>query len=700
MRADMALTIAFITLEDDSFSKPEQRIAFSVVDKDSAAGTNDRYSSLSYITAVRFGRGTAKDPAKARQLLEARLDKDKNAIPMLADMLAKGEGGPTDAKRALSMLRDEKARYVRGAPTILAGLLLDGKVVGRRPQEAIRVLSNSWELADQIRLAGLLIDYQTQLDNPKRLLEPLTAAAGAGEPGAAIALAKLKLSDNSQFSDVDGARALLKSLADAGDREALWLYAGSQYANLDSSSSNPYRREGGLSDDDLRKLINDGIEKKEPQAFLLRARLVRKGVLYPQDDQAATAMLISAANLGDVEAMVLLGNAYADGLGIPKNPRERLHAWREAARRGSLAARQNLGNAFTFDTFDKLMTLDEGVTAPLALYINSEDRRAGAFISDDTMAEVRIGTMFNFGSRAMEAGTAAVADAVMNAFREAPAGLDDKTLVTLGKAFPDEIRIAIEKKLKSDGFYAGDTNGNFGADVRKALAAWVDAKGPMTDMATADAKQDNVPKAKKDELIDPDMLTRVRDRAFKDGMAAKTDRQKLTAISALNALAQYGDMAPRWALVRNYHQAQVVRKVVSPAEITRYGLDVLVTRPEGADKAEFEFIFDVSQIYQDRQIRAFGSAVLAAIRDDTRLQDPLKLGGIMQQFVFAPGACDAVLDAAKKARIKDLGEDGCDETSMSALIAFAKARGPAGADAAARKAAVTEIKAMDAEAGK
>jgi hypothetical protein len=129
-------------------------------------------------------------------------------------------------------------------------------------------------------------------------------------------------------------------------------------------------------------------------------------------------------------------------------------------------------------------------------------------------------------------------------------------------------------------------------------------------------------------------------------------------------------------------------------------LDVLVTRPEGADKAEFEFIFDVSQIYQDRQIRALGSAVLAAIRDDTRLHDPLKLGGIMQQFVFAPGACDAVLDAAKKARVKDMGQDGCDETSMSALIAFAKARGPAGVDTAARKAAVVEIKAMDAEAGK
>lgn len=702
MRAGMALAIASMTLEDDSFPKPEQRIAFGIVDRDSAAGTKNEYSSLTYIAAVRFGRGTAADPVKARRMLEARLDKygDKNAMPMLAEMLAKGEGGPADPKRALSMLRDGNVRTLRGAPAILAGLLLDGKIVGRQPQEAIRALARSWDLADEIRLAGLLIDYQTQLDNADRLVASLTQAAAVGEPGAAIALARLKLSDNSQFTDIDGARALLKPLADAGDRAALWLYAGSQYANLAASSSNPYRRDGGLDDGDLRKLIDDGMEKKEAEAFLLRARLVRKGVLYPQDDEAATKMLISAANLGSVEAMVLLGNAYSEGLGIPKNPRERLHAWREAARRGSLAARQNLGNAFTFDTFDKLMTLDEGVTGPLVLYINSVDRGAAGFMADDTMASVRLGTIFSFGSRAMEAGTAAVADAVMNAFREAPAGLDEKTLVTLGKAFPDEIRVAIEKKLKSEGFYGGDANGNFGADVRKALAAWVDAKGPLAETAVADARQDTAPEAKKNDLIDPDMLARVRDRAFKDSLAAKTDRQKLTAISALASLARYGDMPSRWALVRNYHQARSVRKLVSPAEITRYGLDVLVTRPEGADKAEFEFIFDVSQVYQDRQIRAFGSAVLAAIRDDTRLQDPLKLGGIMQQFVFAPGACDAVLDAARKARVRDLGEDGCDETTMSALIAFAKARGPAGVDAQAREAAVVEIKATDAEAQK
>jgi TPR repeat protein len=700
MRADMALVIATITLDDDSFPKPEQRIAFDVVDKDYTSATDNPDSVLAYIKALRFGRGTAKDQMKARQMLEARLDKfrDENAKPMLADMLAKGEGGPADPKRGLSMLRDENVGTLRGAPAILAGLLLDGKAVGRQPREAIRVLAKSWELADQILLAGLLMDYKTSLDDPKRLVKQLFAAAEVSEPGAAVTLAKLKLSSTSEFNDVDGARALLKPLVDAGDREALWLYASSQYTNLDSSSSQSDLRAGGLSEDDLKRLIDEGMAKKELQAFLLRAVLLRKGVLYPQDDQAATSMLISAADLGNVEAMVLLGHAYDEGLGIPGNPRERLRVWREAAKRGSIAAQQNLANSFPFDRPDRQMTLEEGVTSALVLFINGVDRLPYGVFTGKSDTDIRIGRIFRPGSRAMEDGVPAVTDAVMDAFRAAPAGLEERMLVEMGKAFPDEIRIAIERKLKDDGFYSGQPEGYFGPEVRKALAAWVDAKGPVTETAVVEAKQDQAPKARKDELIDPDMLARVRDRAFRDGIAAKSDRQRLTALSALNALAQYGDMAPRWALVRNYHQARVVRKIVSPAEITRYALDVLVTKPESAEKADFEFIFDVSQIYKDGEIYAFGDAMLTAIRDDERLQDPLTLGGILQHLTFAPAACDAVLSAAKKARVKDLGQEGCDETTMSALVAFARARGPAGVDAKARKAAVVEIKAMDAEA--
>ncbi|TIV69264.1 MAG: hypothetical protein E5V89_19545 [Mesorhizobium sp.] len=165
-------------------------------------------------------------------------------------------------------------------------------------------------------------------------------------------------------------------------------------------------------------------------------------------------------------------------------------------------------------------------------------------------------------------------------------------------------------------------------------------------------------------------------------------------------LARYGDLPSRWALVRNYHQAKAVRAVVTPDQVTRYALDILVSKPAGVDKAEFEFIFDLTQIAKDRKSKTVGSATLQAVRDDPRLQDPLTLGAIMGQFAFAPNACDSVLAAARKASIDGVGEDGCDEQTRTALIAFAKDKGASGIDAAARKAAAEEIKTLDAQAAK
>ena len=696
VRKAMPQLIAQTTLEKDGFSSEEQQKAFHAVEADSKAGTGGPEPSvLAYIKALRLGRGTQQDAAKARQLLEARVGNDQYAVPMLADMLAKGEGGPADGKRAIAMLR-AATKSVPGAGPLLAGLLLDGKFVGRQPREAIRLLNASWDLDAGIRLANLLPGYDGfQIDNPEQLIERLSDGAEAGEPGTALALARLQLSDDQQFKNEDVARALLKPLADAGDRDALWLYASTQYANLDSTSYRPSRRDDGLSDDQLKALIDEGEAKKEQQAYLLQAKLLRKGVVYPQDDAKATAMLINAANLGSVEAMVLLGDAYDDGLGIDKNPRERLHAWREAARLGSLKAKDKLASAFTFDSFDHLMTLREGITDRIALYNDGIGRMGvGVFGNDASMEFSGL-----FSGPASSAGTAAIAAAVMDAFREAPAGLDDENLVGIGKALPDEIRVAIETTLKSEGFYAGEPKGYFGPDMRKALAAWVDAKGPLADVPSTQtaATQQATPAA---GLLAGEIIDRVGKKVFAQAQAAKTDKQKLAAIKQLDLLARYGDLPSRWALVRNYHQAKVVRAVVTPEEVTRYALDILVSKPTGVDKAEFEFIFDLTQIAQDRKSKAIGTATLQAIRDDPRLQDPLTLGAIMGQFAFAPDACDSVLAAARKAGIDGVGSDGCDEETRTALIAFARDKGASGVDAAARKTAADGIKVLDAQAAK
>ena len=112
------------------------------------------------------------------------------------------------------------------------------------------------------------------------------------------------------------------------------------------------RMEGGLSDAELMALVDEGVRKEEPAAFLLKAKLLRAGILYPQDDRAATDMLIQAGKRDNIEALLLLGSAYDDGLGIRKDSKKRLDAWRRAAKLGSLEAKSRIARAFTFDTFE------------------------------------------------------------------------------------------------------------------------------------------------------------------------------------------------------------------------------------------------------------------------------------------------------------------------------------------------------------
>ncbi|UVC06684.1 sel1 repeat family protein [Rhizobium sp. TH2] len=694
-RARMPVMIAWTTLEEDGFSATENRMAFRIVEADMKSGGEDAsWSTDVVVKSLRAGRGTRKDPVRAREILEEGAKTDKRMVPILADMLAKGEGGPEDGKRALEMVRAPDMKNNGAAMSVLGNILLSGKIVGYRPQEAIQALAKSYIAEDRVRLATLLLDYHPRLDRPEQLIDGLERQISAGDSEAAIALAKLKLSDNSQFSDEPGARALVKPLSDAGNREALWLYASTQYSNLGSTSYRPMRQEDGLSDAELMALIEDGINKGEAEAFLLKSKFLRAGALYPQDDRAATDMLIQAAERDNVRALLLLGDAYSDGKGVRKDSRKRLEAWRKAAKLGSLAAKKRITNAFTFDTFDRLMTLEEGITWRIALYNDGYDRRwDGLGIAPENAAEMEF--MGLFMGRAMEAGTDAVAEAIMNAFREAPAGLDENNLVGLGKAFPPEIKVAIEKRLSRDGFLKGEPEGFWGPDVRKALADWVEGQAPVVQEASAEVSTEtDQPAQETGGLLSKETVGRAWDKIRAQFNAAKNDRQKRAALGKVNTLAQYGNIDARWALLPNYHQSAMVRRVVSATEITRYGLDLMVTKPPQAEKVEFEFIFNTTQIYQDGKSREFGQAVIATIRDDKRIQDALTLGGLLKQFIFAPGACEAVLDAGNRAKIKGLGEEGCDDTTLAALVAYAKSAGPTGIDERNRKAAAEAIEEM------
>ena len=112
MRSFMPYTIAIVTLEGEGFTAEEQQKAFAVIEAKVNSASSSIGATLVYLSALRFGKGAAQDAVKARQLLEARAADDEEFVPMLADMVAKGEGGPADGKRAIAMLRDDRLKYV------------------------------------------------------------------------------------------------------------------------------------------------------------------------------------------------------------------------------------------------------------------------------------------------------------------------------------------------------------------------------------------------------------------------------------------------------------------------------------------------------------------------------------------------------------------------------------------------------------
>ena len=65
------------------------------------------------------------------------------ALPTLADMLIKGEGGPADPKRALKLLQaNATAGGVASVSFKLGELTRDGQLVPRDPQKAAQLMRN------------------------------------------------------------------------------------------------------------------------------------------------------------------------------------------------------------------------------------------------------------------------------------------------------------------------------------------------------------------------------------------------------------------------------------------------------------------------------------------------------------------------------------------------------------------------------
>jgi len=187
-----------------------------------------RARGVKLLEALAVQRGDAKaelakairndDPVRARKLLEdSQRTYPGHAIPALADMLIKGEGGPKDEKRAVSLVSAGRASDVPAVRVAHGRLLVEGRLLPRDLVKGIGLIDSGagWDQDTRLELMGLLAKHpDVKLNRPESLMVDAMESATLDEPGALAALVDLKLSGHVQFGDKAGGCELARKSGD------------------------------------------------------------------------------------------------------------------------------------------------------------------------------------------------------------------------------------------------------------------------------------------------------------------------------------------------------------------------------------------------------------------------------------------------------------------------------------------------------
>lgn len=165
------------------------------------------------------------DPVRARKIYEDLLGSQEGHVaPPLADMLFKGEGGPADPKRAVDLL--DGGSWFGDSPALRAHygrLLVEGKYVKPEPQKGIEYMSymTQWSIEWRHEVMDLLArNPALRLSYPNGMFYDAVEAVELGEPGAAMAMVDLQLSNNEQFRDLESGCHLAQWAAENGEKRA------------------------------------------------------------------------------------------------------------------------------------------------------------------------------------------------------------------------------------------------------------------------------------------------------------------------------------------------------------------------------------------------------------------------------------------------------------------------------------------------
>jgi TPR repeat protein len=623
----------------------------------------------------RLGIGWPQDESAARALAERPGVWDK-APPLKFEFLEllRASGDPQDRVKLVELLETAKPLNSRLFDQAVGEMLFTGIPGGfdRQRSFAFSVTLASQSHEDAVALSRRIVDYGKRVAVPTGMVRRLYEAVDLKLPGADEALVRLKESVNSDAHKGEDATGLAQHFG--ASSEGMTLYLLEKVANAGPYSIYAPFDARQKAVDELDRLAEKGV----PAALRIKGFALRRGKIYAQDDVEATRYLLKAAEAGDAPAMKMVADAYSSGTGIAENREESLRWLRAAAKAGLADAQSGLVNLLPFRFAYSGLNVHDALMD--GIIIQAEE---------NAVLGMNLGVGRSLGAQDIERlGVDYVARGHMDGFRASMAARVDEVMVRLMKPVAEEVKLEIATILKQEGFLAAQPDRYMGPAARMALAKWARAKGlPDSDgdkpgpSADEDARLTGVPQ------VPPETIARLRGKAFADFEAAKTKDAQKSAMQMMSVLAQYGDIESRLAILKGFSDSNMAVQVVAPGLAVVYGIDVLLSNPPGAEKAEFDFVFMVSNMYGQGKLPIAVDAMLYTLRDDPRLWGPEDFDKIADRFIFIPGYCDQLLLQAQKAKVAGLDGDACSPQSRRALVAWAKGVGPIGAEAQIRREA-------------
>lgn len=404
----------------------------------------------------------ATDPAGARALLEAAEAQNPHARLPLAQMLLAGTAGPKDIPRAERLLA---AWDSREALAERARQHLPGGIFPRLPQRALTLMAPMALVDSEARqqMAELLVTYRVPLKDADALFYRMQEDVDIGVRGAPARLVRLLNVNREGFRNEKLWFELLRRYADSDPVIGVFAVHRDARFALHSKDETNRRRFTDAAKRRLSRLQARGVA----EAFTMQGTLQQKGMVFEQDDVRAAKAFQRGAELGDPAAMVELGDAFDEGRGLPKDRAAALAWFRAAAARGNIAGRTKVVRRFTFDVFDKQVSLREGLTEKVILY--------GDGITGPAMTSFT-GTFAN--PRLRDFTDADIANALLDGLRLAPGAVEDDKLVPLMREIPTPVKIAIEGLMIENELMRGPAAGHMQPEARRALRQWVYASGP------------------------------------------------------------------------------------------------------------------------------------------------------------------------------------------------------------------------------